>query len=223
MARLKNSKSAELNVQIQYEKDDEQVTDSRTLEIKLLPHSEVVFRRDPLQESENWQEHNELLPALVASYCAYNDSVIQQLAGRFSAMANGPASSLTDRDAARYLLSVHKFLQDNHFRFGASTKLSKEAQFDSWIQYPRHLLQTRSCNELDMAIFWASVAKAVGLKAEIIVNPKTAMARVYLPSGKQFPDNWYRFHQADLGRSDPGCPNQVESDSQSCPVRHQSR
>ena len=188
MALLKSRRTTEVAVQIQYETSAlEKVTCTRTAKIDILPHTEVVYRRDPVQESENWQEQNELLPALVTSYCSYNDAVIQQLAGRLSAMANGPASSLSDRDAARYLLSVHKFLQDNHFRFGPSTRLSRESQFDPWIQYPRTYLQTRASNELDMAIFWATIVKAVGLKAEIVVNPKTAIAVVYLPSGQQIP------------------------------------
>lgn len=188
MTKMDGSRSASVTAEYQYlNADGETVEQTDSGNLTVLARNEVVFSRHAAEESVNWQEANEYLPILVASFCNSNDPVIQQLAGRISGMASGPAASLDSQDAIVYLKAVWQFLDDNKVAYQTSPALSVDQHFGQHVKYARDVLANRAGTCIDLSIFWASTAKAVGMKAYIVIVPGHAFPMIELPNGNRVP------------------------------------
>ncbi|MEZ6115347.1 MAG: transglutaminase family protein [Pirellulaceae bacterium] len=188
MSKMDGSRSANLMAEYRYVDADGQTveeTDSRRIDV--LARNEVVFSRRVSHDSINWHEANEYLPILVASFCNSNDPVIQQLAGRISGMAHGAASSLKSNDAIHYLQAIWKFMDDNKMAYQTSPTLEVDGRFGQHVKYARDVLSNRAGTCIDLAIFWASTAKAVGLKSYVVLMPGHAFPMIELPNGYRIP------------------------------------
>ncbi|MFM7927689.1 MAG: hypothetical protein ACKO9Q_08225, partial [Pirellula sp.] len=93
--------------------DGNTVKDTDAHRIELLSRNQVVFSSRPDDENGDFLEQNDQIPYIVATFCNSDDPVVQQLAGRISGMANGPASSLDSEAAVTYLSTFWSFLTSN--------------------------------------------------------------------------------------------------------------
>jgi len=188
LTKLDGSRSASVIAEYQYVNADGEtieLADSKNLTV--LARNEVIFSRHSDQNAVTWHEANEYLPILVASFCNSNDPVIQQLAGRISGMASGPAASLDSEDAVNYLRAIWQFMEDNKVAYQTSPTLKVNQRFGQHVKYGRDVLSNRAGTCIDLAIFWASAAKAVGLKSFIVIVPGHAFPMVELPNGNRVP------------------------------------
>ncbi|MBL8891051.1 MAG: hypothetical protein JNL67_13800, partial [Planctomycetaceae bacterium] len=138
-------------------------------------------------ESITWHEQNEYLPFVMAAFCTSDDPVIQQLAGRVSGMGNGLAASLNDEAAIAFLQSLWLFMEHNRIVYQTPPTMQMNNTFGQNIKYARDVLRNRAGTCIDLAVFWASAAKAVGLEAHVVLIPGHAYPVIKLPSGQMVP------------------------------------
>lgn len=187
LSQLTTKTKTRVVAEIEYqEPSGESVKQVRTQSVDVWPRNSVSFHRQN-QHNDQKQVGNNLALMIIASFNAYSDPAIQQLAGRISGMANGPSSSLDTKAGLRYIVAAHKFLQANKFRYHTTGAPLGGDGKELKISYPRNCIETKSFNELDHAIFWASIANAVGMDAKIIVGKENACAIIYLADGQGIP------------------------------------
>jgi hypothetical protein len=188
LAALGGSRDSDLIAEYQYTlPDGTKVEQTESSRIRVLSRNEVIYSNRTATEMRDWYDTHEFAPILITAFCDSNDPVIQQLAGRISGMANGPAASINAEDSINYLVATWKFLSDNRIVYQPSPSLINNGTFDSDIKYGRDVLKSRSGNCLDLSLLIAAAAKAVGLKAHIVMMPGNAIVMVELPNGEKLP------------------------------------
>ena len=75
----------------------------------LLGRNQVFFSSLTSEDAGNFQDHFDLGAVVGASFVTCDDPVMQELAGRVSQMAHGPAASKSNKDAMRFLASLYAF------------------------------------------------------------------------------------------------------------------
>ncbi len=175
---------------MEYEYLDEEngkVERTDSAKIQLLSRNEVVYSSRESGDAITWYEAFENAPAILAAFSNANDPVMQQLAGRISGMAHGAASSIRTEDAIDFLAATWKFLEDNNFSYQTSPSFEIYNRFGQHVKYGRDVIQNRAGTCIDLAILWASVTRAVGLKPYIVIRSGHAFPVIELPNGERLP------------------------------------
>lgn len=188
VSRLNASRTAMIEAEYEYQTEEGQtVRETEAARVELLSRNQAVFSSRQMGEATSWYEQNDYLPYVIAAFCTSDDPVVQQLAGRISGMAGGAAASLDSEAAGRFLQSLWIFMQHNRISYQTPPALKVNLTFGQNIKYARDVLRNRAGTCIDLAIFWASVAKAVGLKAHVIAIPGHAFPVIQLPNGSLLP------------------------------------
>lgn len=188
IAGLSTSRYAMIEAEYEYQTPDGRtVNESDAKRVELLSRNQAVFSSRRSSETTTWLERNDNLPYVVSAFCSSDDPVVQQLAGHVSGMGNGLAASLDSKAAVQFLQMLWLFMQHNGIAYQTPPVLNVNQTFGQNIKYARDVLRNRAGTCIDLAIFWASVAKAVGLKAYVVAMPGHAFPVVQLPNGNQIP------------------------------------
>jgi hypothetical protein len=188
VSRLNASRTAMIEAEYEYQTEaGETVKETEAARVELLSRNQAVFSSRQMGEATSWYEQNDYLPYVIAAFSTSDDPVVQQLAGRISGMAGGAAASLDSEAAGQFLQSLWIFMQHNRISYQTPPSLKVNQTFGQNIKYARDVLRNRAGTCIDLAIFWASVAKAVGLKAHVVAVPGHAFPVIQLPNGNLLP------------------------------------
>lgn len=188
LADLNGTRHAMIETELQYTTaDGEVVSETDASRVQILSRNEVIYSSRANGENLNWFESFDLAPMILASFTNGTDPVMQQFAGRVSALAGGPASSLDSKDAIAFLNTMWLTLQSNHLAYQTSPGLTIDNFSGQHVKYGRDVLRNRAGTCIDLAILWASAAESVGLKPFIAVIPGHAFPIVELPNGNRLP------------------------------------
>lgn len=188
LSNMSAARPAMIEVEYEYETaDGKKVTETDAARIQLLARNQVVYSSREQSEVIDWAESFEYSPFIIASFAHADDPAIQQLAGRISGMANGAAASYTDAEAEAFLTSMWNFLEMNKVAYQSPPGMTVNNTFGQNVKYGRDVLRNRAGTCIDLAILWASTAKAVGLKSYVMIVPGHAFPVIGLPGGNVMP------------------------------------
>jgi hypothetical protein len=182
------ARPAMIEVEYEYETaDGTKVQETDATRVQLLSRNQVVYSSREQDEVLDWSESFEYGPFIIAAFAHSEDPAIQQLAGRVAGMANGAAASYSDADAEIFLTAMWKFLELNKVAYQSPPGLTMNNTFGQNVKYGRDVLRNRAGTCIDLAILWASTAKAVGLKSYVVLVPGHAFPVIGLPGGQVMP------------------------------------
>ncbi|MCA9218411.1 MAG: hypothetical protein KDB27_35320, partial [Planctomycetales bacterium] len=187
LSKFTDTRVAMVEVEYRYEIDGKTVTDSDSRKIKVLSRNEALWASRRPEDRLDWTDHYDNTPMVISAFCNSNDPVVQEIAGAVSRI-NGGIPQASDEGAIGFLRAFWRFLEMNRVAY-QSPAVGADA-FDRNLQhvkYPRDVIRNRAGTCVDLAILWASVAKAVGLQAYVLVVPQHAFPVVRLPSGELCP------------------------------------
>jgi len=125
---------------------------------------------------------------LLAAFVTRMDDPVKQFAGYVSHAAGGAAAASSKEDAIRWLAAAYNMELLNDIVYSTpSGFLSKDSSSGQDIKYPRDVFRDKSGTCVDLAITYAALAEAVGLKANLLVVPGHTFAIIKLPDGSLFP------------------------------------
>jgi hypothetical protein len=137
--------------------------------------------------SDSWFDFFNNAP-LLAAFVTRMDDPVKQFAGYISHAAGGAAASASKEDAVRWLAAAYEMEVRNDIVYSTpSGFLSKDSSSGQDIKYPRDVFRDKSGTCVDLAITYAALAEAVGLKANLLVVPGHTFAIIKLPDGSLFP------------------------------------
>jgi hypothetical protein len=116
------------------------------------------------------------------------DETVKQFAGYVSEAAGGAAAASSDNDALRWLAAAYELERANNIVYQTpSGFLTPDHSNGQDIKFPRDVFRDKSGTCVDLAIAYAALAEAVGLRANLMVVPGHTFAVIMLPSGKLIP------------------------------------
>jgi len=188
LASLNGSRPAMIQAEYEYETaDGTTIEETDSFRVQIMSRNEVVFSSLPKDQVLSWYEANDYAPFILSAFTTSEDPIIQQLAGNVSGMAGGAAASYDDDEAIRFLSALWTFLDTNDIAYQTPPGLEVNGHFGQHIKYARDVLRNRAGTCVDLAILWASTAKAVGLRTQIVLIPGHAFPVIELPSGNLLP------------------------------------
>jgi hypothetical protein len=164
--------------------DGEKVTESDSRKLDILGHNEILFNGLPASEILTFADQNEYLPAVLASFTAGTDPVIQQLAGRISGRAGGAAAAMSTDEAIKFLRAFNDFLAQNKVAYQTPPSFLNGEHFLQHVKFGRDVLHNHAGTCIDLAIMWASMCEAVGLEPVLYVIPHHCFCAIKLPGGQ---------------------------------------
>lgn len=188
LASLTGTRHAMVETEFQYTTGEgERIEDSDSCRVQMLSRNEVVYSTRPDADNLTWFDQFDLAPRILTCFTNGTDPVMQQFAGRISAVAGGPASSLNSEHAVQFLMTMWGVLQHNGIAYQTPPSYTVNEHFGQHVKYGRDVLRNRAGTCIDLAILWASVAEAVGLESHICLVPGHAFPAVRLPNGNLIP------------------------------------
>lgn len=193
IARLRDDTKAILYAQWSYldGAGKEKVVDEDT-KITLLGVNEFVF--NDLEAGERFdaffaQSVNN--GPLLASWVSRNDPVVKQFAALANKNAGGAFAPKDDATALKVIGQCYELLRINNFTYQAPPGLvSVATSFDvksmQNVKFPRDVIKDKSGTCIDLAILFASMVNAVGLKPYLLVIPGHCFPAVAMPSGNVY-------------------------------------
>ena len=137
--------------------------------------------------SDSWFDYFNNAP-LLSAFVTRMDESVKQFAGYVSEAAGGAAAAGSDSDALRWLAAAYEMERANHIVYQTpSGFLTQDHSNGQDIKFPRDVFRDKSGTCVDLAITYAALAEAVGLRANLMVVPGHTFAVVKLPSGKFVP------------------------------------
>ncbi len=117
------------------------------------------------------------LPAMVTK----DDPVILQVAGWVGGQAAGGSPMTSDADARAFLKALFDFMVANGIRYQTPPVEVAEGWDTQHVKFGRDVLRNRAGTCIDLAVFYASVCEAVGLRPVLFVIPGHCFPAVRLP------------------------------------------
>jgi hypothetical protein len=188
IGRLTGSTKAAIEMQYQYKTaDGKTVEDSETSEVSLLSRNHVYYTTMAQRDATEWADMDNLTPFILASMVTHEDPIIQQAAGWISNRSGGIGSSLSDKDALKFMQAAHDFMCAN-LAYQTSPFGANDDKFVQHVKYGRDVLRNRAGTCIDLAILYGSLCEAVGLEPVLFSIPGHCFPAVVLPeSGRLIP------------------------------------
>ncbi len=145
------------------------------------------FEYSSLTEEENtgtWYD-NFSNANLLAAYVTRADPPVKAFAGLVS--RSGVPSALSDEAAVRFLRDLFDAMIVYGFAYQTPSGFLIDRHATQDIKFPRDVLRDRSGTCIDLAIFYAAVCEAVGLKSTLMLIPGHCFPVIDLPSGTVLP------------------------------------
>lgn len=125
---------------------------------------------------------------LLSAFVTRLDDPVKQFAGYVSHAAGGVAAASDDKSAVLWLERAYEMELLNDIVYSTpSGFLTPDKASGQDIKYPRDVFRDKSGTCVDLAITYAALAEAVGLKANLMVVRGHTFPVIRLPSGKLLP------------------------------------
>jgi hypothetical protein len=125
---------------------------------------------------------------LLSAFVTRLDDPVKQFAGYVSHAAGGVAAASDDKSAVEWLQKAYEMELLNDIVYSTpSDFLTPDKSNGQDIKYPRDVFRDKSGTCVDLAITYAALAEAVGLKANLMVVRGHTFPVIRLPSGKFLP------------------------------------
>jgi hypothetical protein len=203
IAELKSATPCDLVIKYSY-KDSagKTYTDTTSYRLQVLGINQFEFSNLPEEERTGaWVDDFSNSP-LISAFVTRLDDPVKAFAGMVSQYAGGVAAAANDEDAIKFCRALYELEVFNGISYqtpsGFLTEYSSGGQD---LKYPRDVLRDKAGTCVDLAILYASVCEAVGLKSVIITIPGHAFPVIVLPSGQLLPVESTGVGGAAVGKS----------------------
>lgn len=137
--------------------------------------------------TDSWFDYFNNAP-LLSAFVTRLDDPVKQFAGYVSHAAGGVAAASDDKSAALWLERAYEMELLNDIVYSTpSGFLTPDKASGQDIKYPRDVFRDKSGTCVDLAITYAALAEAVGLKANLMVVRAHTFPVIRLPSGRLLP------------------------------------
>jgi len=128
----------------------------------------------------------------LAAWVSLNDPVVKEFSALASKLSGGVGASTGDEAGMEVLKACYDLWVGNEFVYKSPVGLTdKSASFDIQttqnLKYPRDVIRDKSGTCIELAILYAAMAHAMGLKPYLVIIPRHCFPLVELSSGKQIP------------------------------------
>lgn len=189
VAQLKSRTPTELRVKYEY-KDaaGNRYTDEQAQRVEMLGINQFEFSNlNDEDRTDSWFDSFNNAP-LVAAFVTKNDDAVRQFAGMVSETAGGAAAASRSQDALKWLKAAYEQQLYNNIVYQTpSGFLTPDKSSGQELKFPRDVFRDKSGTCIDLAITYASLAEAVGLKASLMLIPGHCFAVIRLPGGETVP------------------------------------
>ena len=186
VATLTGPVTAALETEYEYRRPDGDIvreTDSRR--ITILARNQFVFSSIPQEKIVGFCDNYANGPLGLSSFVTHNDPVVQQLAGWISARGGGIAPSTNNKDAIKFMGLLYGYISESHIAYQTPPGGISGGKHYQHVKYARDVLHNRAGTCIDLAVLYASVAKAVGLRPVMFLLPGHCFPAVLLPDDNQ--------------------------------------
>lgn len=157
--------------------------------ITLLGGHEFIFSNLTDGESMDTFADDENNAPFLAAWVSRDDGVVKELAALANKRADGVGAAESDETALKVLEECYQILVDNRFSYQHPANLvdrsnDLDMQLVQSIKFPRDVIRDKSGTCVDLAICYASMANALGLKPFLVLVPGHCFPYVELPSGQ---------------------------------------
>lgn len=179
-----------VDVQIEYSYQDEQgntYSDIYGERIEILGINQMEFCNLSMEErTGSWADNFSNAP-LLAAWVTHLDAPVKALAGMVSRLAGGVPTALDQQAAIQFCRALYELQIANGMAYQTPSGFLQDYVPGQDVKYPRDVLRDKSGTCVDLAILYASVCEAVGLKTMLVVIPGHAFPVVILPGGGLLP------------------------------------
>jgi len=189
ITKLTSATPSKVVVKISYRvtKGSEPVVETFSKQITVLGLNDIVFSSLPPEESTGSFRDTFSNYELIAAWVTPSDPVVIRYAGIVAQLAGGPATSLDDREAIKFLAAAWQYSVANGISYQTESQAYWSGRFSEHVKFPRDVIRDRSGTCIDTAIFFAALAMSQGLRAYIVLMPAHAFPIIELPSGALIP------------------------------------
>jgi len=179
-----------VDVQIKYSYEDEEGNKYEDIDgqrIEILGINQIEFCNLAAEErTGTWAEYFSNSP-LLAAWVTHLDPPVKALAGMVSQLAGGVPTALDRNSAIRFCKALYELEVANGMVYQTPSGFLQGYAPGQDIKYPRDVLRDKAGTCVDLAILYASVCEAVGLKTLLVLIPGHAFPVVILPDGQLLP------------------------------------
>ncbi len=141
---------------------------------------------------------------LLAAWVSRNDPVVKQFAALANKNAGGVFAPQDDETALKVVRQCYDLLRLNNFTYQAPPgavehATSFDVKFVQNVKFPRDVIMARSGTCIDLAILFASMVNAIGLKPYLVVIPGHCFPAVEMPRPPAGSGNVYGVETTMIG------------------------
>ena len=189
VAQLKTPSPVQLYIKYEYkDASGRPYSNELTKRLEILGINQFEFSNlNDEDRSDTWFDYFNNAP-LLAAFVTRTDEAVKQFAGYVSEASGGAAAASSKEDAVRWLRAAYLMELANNIVYQTpSGFLTNDRSSGQDIKYPRDVFRDKSGTCVDLAITYAALAEAVGLKASIMMVPGHAFPVIHLPGGDYLP------------------------------------
>ena len=184
VAGFTSTRNAMIEVEYSYKMGGERLKDTDSSKLQILSRNEVEWSSYHFDEVTSFYELFNNSPQIYGAFTDSNDPVVQQVSAAVSRMINGTPPQ-TDEAAILYLRAAWKFMEANRIAYQLPPGTQVDGKMVQHLKYARDLLRNKAGTCADLAVFWASIGKAAGMKPVICCVPGHAFPAFILPESQQ--------------------------------------
>lgn len=179
-----------VDLQISYTYQDEKGTaysDAAVERLEILGMNQIEFSNLTEEDRTGTWAGSFSNGPLLAAWVTHLDPPVKAFAGMVSQLAGGVPTALNPESAIKFCKALYDLEVANGIAYQTPSGFLTQYSPGQDIKYPRDVLRDKSGTCVDLAILYASVCEAVGLKTILIVIPGHAFPVVVLPDGRSLP------------------------------------
>ena len=186
VAALTGPVTASLETEYEYRRPDgELVKEADSKRITILARNQLVFTSIPQNKIVGFYDNYANGPLGLSSFVTHNDPVVQQLAGWICGRGGGTAPSSNNKDAVKFMAALYGWISENRIGYQTPPGGISGGKHYQHVKYARDVLHNRAGTCIDLAILYASVTKAVGLRPVMFILPGHCFPAILLPEDNQ--------------------------------------
>lgn len=166
-----------VELKIKYEYEDLSSPVERSEKIFLLGKNDFVFSYLDDEDIVTFTDMYDNYP-IVAAFVTPNEDLVKSTANK---IAGGLETAASDADAYACFINCFNYLRESGLRYIMEPQGYWTERAAQYVQYPRETLERKSGTCLDLAICYAALMQAVGIKSYVAIIPGHAIPLIRLP------------------------------------------
>lgn len=190
LVQLTADRPVHLAVEYEYRKADGREVRGRVAVPPFQMHyrNQAIFSNLPRAECLGGSDRFQNAPYFLAALATKDDKLIRDVAKLVTRRVGG-AATYTPEGAYKFLEGLHQFMCAYSFKYDtSSTDIFDGKTSSQTVMYGRDVLENKTGTCIDLAIFYASACRAVGLEPLLIVIPGHCFPVVPLPGPLTIPN-----------------------------------